>query len=108
LAYTILTDSQQQQNFYWELGLANKLVAVLLCETGLIIADIRKKIQESRKAERNYQKRPTTVNLLIYKKSKAETRRLMKKTRRETRKVFVGTITEKTCLGQNEADIRQA
>jgi hypothetical protein len=27
-AYTILIDSQQQQNFYWELGLANKIVAV--------------------------------------------------------------------------------
>jgi hypothetical protein len=71
-------------------------IKLLLCETGLIIADKRKKIQESRKAERNYQKRPTTVNLLIYKKSKAETRRLMKKTRRETRKELVGTITEKT------------
>jgi hypothetical protein len=71
-------------------------IKLLLCETGLIIADKRKKIQESIKAERNYQKQPTTVNLLIYKKSKAETRRLMKKTRRETRKELVGTITEKT------------
>jgi hypothetical protein len=59
-------------------------------------ADIRKKIQERRKAERTYQKRPTTDSLLTYKKSKAETRRLMKKTRKKTWKEFVGTITEKT------------
>jgi hypothetical protein len=58
--------------------------------------DVKKNIRERRKAERSYQKRPTMENLLIYKKSKAETRRLLKKTRRETWKEYVSTITEKT------------
>jgi hypothetical protein len=53
----------------------------------------KKKDPREKKSQKHI---PTTDNLLTYKESKAETRRLMKKTRRETWKEFVGTIAEKT------------
>jgi hypothetical protein len=45
--------------------------------------EIRQKITKRRKAERTYKKNPSPDNLLIYKKVKAETRRMTKKTRKE-------------------------
>jgi hypothetical protein len=61
-----------------------------------ITTEIRQKIRERRKTERTYKKKPSTENLLIYKRVKAETRRMMKKTRKEMWEEFVGTINEKT------------
>jgi hypothetical protein len=40
--------------------------------------EIQKKIRERRKAKRTYQQNPTTENLIIYKREKAQTRRAMK------------------------------
>jgi hypothetical protein len=48
-----------------------------------ITTEIRQKIRERRKTERTYKKKPSTDNLLIYKRVIAETRRMMKKTRKE-------------------------
>jgi hypothetical protein len=72
-----------------------------------ITTEIRQKIRERIKAERTYKKKPSTDNLLIYKRVKAETRRMMNKTRTEMWEEFLRYRKRKNAVEQDKTDIRQ-